>query len=68
MPFFDYPFNFIVCLIFFSGYVQMIIEFLKMFITGGSGKNGSTVAVRISFKFFFLKNNFFYLFLTHSCL
>lgn len=60
MPFFDYPFNFIVCLIFFSGYVQMIIEFLKMFITGGIGKNGSTVAVRI-----YLENKKHFLFIIY---
>lgn len=63
MPFFDYPFNFIVCLVFFSGYVQMIIEFLKMFITGGIGKNGSTVAVRISLILFYLKKKTYFLFI-----
>lgn len=39
--------NLIPCAIFFFGYFQVFIAFMKIFVDGGVGKNGSTVAVRM---------------------
>jgi len=40
--------NYTILVFITSGYTLNIINFLKMFIEGGSGKNGSSVAVSIA--------------------
>ncbi|XP_055383418.1 cholinephosphotransferase 1 isoform X3 [Condylostylus longicornis] len=44
IPYTDYDCIFITNSIFCSGFLRNLFTFLKMFSTGGSGKNGSTVA------------------------
>ncbi|XP_055383420.1 cholinephosphotransferase 1 isoform X5 [Condylostylus longicornis] len=45
IPYTDYDCIFITNSIFCSGFLRNLFTFLKMFSTGGSGKNGSTVAL-----------------------
>lgn len=37
--------NVILCLCFLFGFSKSLVSFCHIFVTGGSGKNGSTVAV-----------------------
>lgn len=53
IPLCGYEFSLLPCAIFFFGYMQVFASFLHIFIEGGVGKNGSTVAVRF-LSFFFL--------------
>lgn len=46
MPLIGGTWNYIVCAVFSSGFLQVLVSFCQIFNNGGIGKNGSTVAVR----------------------
>lgn len=56
IPVLQIPMTYCVCLVFFTGYLQVFISFCQSFREGGVGKNGSTVAVRAALMsiFFFI--------------
>lgn len=46
-------FSNLVAVTFYAGYVNVFIQFCKVFESGGVGKNGSTIAVSFSTVFFY---------------